>query len=66
MMFCKSKSQDEATRTEENLGENTETVVSLLVPCCSNVGDVARHFCGEDSTEGVPIRGVLMVNRDHS
>ena len=38
----------------EYLGEDTEAVVSLLVPCCSHIGDVAGHFCGEDGTEGVP------------
>ena len=44
--------QDEAEG--KYLGENTQAVVSLLVPCCSHVGDVTRDFCGEDGTEGVP------------
>ena len=45
--------QDEA-QEREYLGENTQAVVGLLVACCSHVGDVARHFCREDGTEGVP------------
>ena len=29
------------------LGENAQAVVSLLIPYCSNFGDIARDFCGD-------------------
>ena len=39
---------------DDVLREDAEAVVGLLVACCSDVGDVAGHLCGEDGAERVP------------